>query len=132
MKQLNWYVTNLIVECRVGRARAELWDEQIVMLRARGAEDAYLAAVRLGREQDTTYKNSTGDTVRWKFKGLGDLKELGSKTIRSGTEVYSRLSRSKRPYIPRKRKLTVFWAERNLQKTANELLGDKLRPFAPR
>lgn len=120
---MKWYVAKLIVECRVGRAPAELWDEQLVLLRARNADGAYLAALKLGKAQETTYENSAGHKVRWKFKGLGDLQELLAKTIRSGTEVDSRLSRSGRPRISPKRKLTVFWTERKSAKDDARAIG---------
>jgi len=128
---MKWYVAELIGECRVGRARAALWDRQLVVLRARSANDAYTAAQKLGREQNHTYRNAGGN-VRWRFKGLGNLEELLAKAIRSGTEVHSRLFREKAPPIRPKSELTVFWAERNLHREAGALLNDDLRPFAPR
>jgi Domain of unknown function (DUF4288) len=129
---MNWYVAELIVECRVGRARPALWDQQLVVLRARNARAAYATAMTLGRKQNHTYPNVTGDTVRWRFKGLGDLQEILARTLRSGTEVHSRLSRKKQPRTCPKARLTVFWVERNQHRTAGQLLSDGLRPFAPR
>jgi hypothetical protein len=127
-----WYVAELIVECRVGRARATLWCQQLVVFRKRNAEAAYKAAMKLGRKQNHAYSNAAGETVWWRFKGLGDLKELLTKTLRSGTEVHSRLSRRKSPGICSQAKLTVFWTARNQHRTAGELLSNPLRPFAPR
>ena len=118
---MTWYVAELIVECRVGRARAALWEQQLVVLRERSATAAYATAMKLGRRQNQAYRNSAGETVRWRFKGLGDL-----------TEVHSRLSREGLPSISPKAKLTVFWAERNKHRTAGELLSDDPRRFAPR
>ena len=129
---MKWYVAEAIVECRVGRARAALWDRQLVVLRARGSDAAYRAALKLGREQNHMYRNAAGNTVRWRFKGLCNLEELLAKTIRSGTEIHSRLFREKPPRIAPKSKLTVFWSERNLHRKAGALLSDDLRPFAPR
>ena len=76
----------------------------------------------LGKEQETSYRNSMGEIVRWKFKGLGQLEELTSKSIRSGTEIYSRLSRKEKPWIPQKHGLLVFWKKRSMHKTGDELL----------
>ena len=39
--------------------------------------------------------------------------------------------REKAPRILPKRKLTVFWTERNLHRKAGALLSDDLRPVAP-
>ena len=123
---MKWCVAELIVECRVGWARATLWERQLVVLRARSAEAAYTAAQKLGREQNHMYRNAAGDNVRWAFKGLGNLEELLAKTIRSGTEVHSRLFREKAPRVRPKRKLTVFWAQRNLHRKAGALLSEHL------
>jgi hypothetical protein len=129
---MNWYIAELIMECRVGRGRPTLWDQQLVILRARSATTAYASAMKLGRRQDHAYRNVSGDTVRWSFRGLGNLQELSVRTLRSGTEVHSRLFRKRPPRVCPKAKLTVFWAERNEHRTAGELLGEELRPFAPR
>jgi hypothetical protein len=129
---MNWYIAELIMECRVGRGRPTLWDQQVVILRARSATTAYASAMKLGRRQDHAYRNVSGDTVRWSFRGLGNLQELSVRTLRSGTEVHSRLFRKRPPRVCPKAKLTVFWAERNEHRTAGELLGEELRPFAPR
>jgi hypothetical protein len=119
---MKWYVAELVIECQFGRGLAKLWDQQLVLIYARNADAAYTTAKRLGKKQETTYSNSEDEKVRWKFKGLSDLQELLVKTIRSGVEVHSMLSRVKRPRIRTKNKLTVFWTRRNLNKTAAELL----------
>src|SRR5687768_9668121 len=120
---MKWYVVNLVVECRVARAPSDLWDEQVVVLRARNDEDAYRKGIKLCKKQNHSYKNSSGDTVTWKFSGVAELQELGSEEITSGTEIYSRLTRGEKPRIPKKRDLIAFWSKRNLHKTAKELLS---------
>lgn len=133
MKSMKWYVAELIVLCRVGRSRPELWEKQIVLLRARNSELAYTAALKTGKTRNHhSYRNSAGERVRWTFQGLANLEELLDRVIRSGTEVHSQLVRSKKP--PRlcpKRELTVFWAEQNKNKKASELLGKTVSSFAP-
>src|SRR6266480_4603234 len=96
---MKWYVAELVLECKVGRDPPNLWDQSLVLIYARDADAAYATALRLGRKQETTYSNSGGEKVRWKFKGLSDLQELLARTIRSGVEVHSALSRVKRPSI---------------------------------
>jgi hypothetical protein len=120
---MKWYVAELIVECRVGRARPTLWDQQLVVFRARSATAAYATALTRGRQENHAYRNVTGETVRWRFKGLADLQELLTKSLRSGTEVYSRLARRRAPDIPPKSKLTVFWVERNKHRTVVDVLS---------
>jgi hypothetical protein len=129
---MQWYVAELVVECRVGRQRASLWDQQIVVFRARDAEQAHALALAYGKRHDHEYANSKNEVVRWRFKGLSDLIEVSAKRIKTGTEIYSRLLRKTRPRLTRKRDLTVFWAERNTRRTAAELLNETVRPYAPR
>lgn len=133
MKSMKWYVAELIVACRVEEASPELWDKQIVLLRAKTPDLAYAAALKTGKSRNHAYRNAEGDRVGWTFKGLANLEELFAKTIRSGTEIHSQLIRSKEP--PRlcpKSRLTVFWAERNKNKKARELLGKKVSLLTPR
>jgi hypothetical protein len=133
MKAMKWYVAELIVACRVGRSSPELWDKQIVLLRARSADLAYAVALETGKSRNHAYRNSVGNRVSWTFKGLANLEELLGNVIRSGTEVHSQLIRGKKPpKFCSKRKLTVFWAERNKHKTASELLDKNVSLFAPR
>jgi hypothetical protein len=115
---MKWYAAKLIVECRVGRAHPTLWDQQLVVFRASSATAAYATALTRGRQANHAYRNVTGETVQWRFKGLADLQEVLTKSLRSGTEVYSRLAWRRAPDIPPKSKLTVFWVERNKHRTA--------------
>jgi hypothetical protein len=132
---MQWYVTEVIVCCRVGKApkRKTLYDRQIKVLRASTHEEAYERALKLGKAERHFYKNSAGERVTWEFVGLGNLETLREKRISHGTEIHSRLERGNpKSEVRRKRDLTVFWAERNRDKTAGELLNSLTKPFAPR
>ncbi len=131
---MSWYVAELIVSCRVGKSPKgrTLYDRQVKVLRASTHEAAYQRALKLGKEENHSYKNSAGEKVFWRFVGLGNLEVLQDKEISDGTEVYSRLQRGRpESEICRKRDLTVFWGERNKHKTAGELLNSVTKPFAP-
>ncbi len=128
-----WYVTEIIVRCRVGRPSKGrfLYDRQIKVLRASTHEVAYQRALKLGRKENHSYKNSAGEKVSWEFVGLGNLEELLDEKISDGTEIHSRLQRGDpKSEIRRKRDLTVFWGERNKRKTAGEMLNSFTRPSA--
>ncbi len=108
---MKWYVAEIIVRCRVGRAstRRSLYDRQIKVLRASTDEAAYKRALELGRAENHSYKNSAGQKVSWQFLGLGNLEILHEKAISDGTEIHSRLERGNaKSEIRRKRDLTVF------------------------
>jgi hypothetical protein len=132
---MKWYVATIIVRCRVGRSqsRKTLYDRQIKILRAANDEAAYRRSIKLGNKENQSYRNSAGETVFWEFVGLANLEALLEGKIADGTEIHSSLHRGDpRAEICGKRDLTVFWSERNKNKTANELLSDVTRPFAPR
>jgi hypothetical protein len=132
---MRWYVAEIVVCCRIGKSSKSelLYDRQIKVLRAATHEAAYQRALKLGREENHSYKNSAGEKVFWRFVGLGNLEMLQDEDIVDGTEIFSRLQRgSPKPEIPRKRDLTIFWGERNKRKTAGQLLNSVTRPFAPR
>jgi hypothetical protein len=132
---MKWYVAEIIVRCRVGRAQSRkvLYDRQIKVFRATNHERAYRRALNLGKAENHRYKNSAGKTVHWEFVGLANLETLQDKRIVDGTEIHSNLQRGNpKAEIRAKCDLTVFWYERNKRKTAAELLNDGSEPFALR
>ncbi len=92
---MQWYVAELIVQCRVGNAckRRTLYDRQVKVLHALNDEAAYDRALDLGRAENHSYKNSAGETVYWEFIGLANLETLRERSISDGTEIHSRLER---------------------------------------
>src|SRR5438309_3441613 len=94
-----WFAALLVIECRVGRKATDLWDQQVRLIRAPTAELALAEAIKLGRAENTRYKNRDGEPVTWKFVGLGELAELDVRAIRSGLEVFSTLTRQKCPHV---------------------------------
>ena len=132
---MRWYVAELIVVCRVRKSSKgkALYDCQIKVLRADDHEAAYRRALQLGKNENHSYKNSADETVYWRFAGLANLQELLDEEISDGTEIHSRLERGDpKSEIRHKRDLTIFWAERNMKKTAAELLNPRAKRFAPR
>jgi hypothetical protein len=132
---MQWYVVEIIVRCRVGKLskRKTLYDRQIKVLRASTDEMAYERALKLGKAENHSYKNSADEKVCWEFLGLGNLESLRETQISDGAEIHSRLQRGNpKTEVRRKRDLTIFWAERNKHKTAGELLNSVTKPFAPR
>lgn len=96
-----WYVATLILQCRVGETEEETWtvDEQIRVIRATDAENAYMKALAIGRDAEHSYTNAYSEVVRWQFLGLADLEELLGGEIRDGTEIRSRLFESNEPHL---------------------------------
>jgi hypothetical protein len=85
-----------------------------------------LKSLKLGKEEEREYKNSEGKLVRWVFCGLSDLEEILDEKNEDGTEITSTLYESDQilELVRKKEDLTIFWAERNKDKMAKELLRE--------
>lgn len=125
MRQMRWFVAVLVIRSRVddGVAGPPLLDLQYRLIRAPNAEGAYDRALELGRHAAHAYRNAAGKQVTWEFVGLRDLCEVDDEELADGTEVYGYTVRGEpdRFAVPKER-LSVFWAEANKHRTAEELL----------
>lgn len=126
---MKWYVGKIVMQCKVDGKDLGPWtfDEQVRIIQAPDKETAYLKSLNLGKEEEQEYKNSEGELVRWIFCGLSDLEEISADKIEDGTEITSTLYESNQVLglVREKEDLTVFWSERNKDKTAKELLTEK-------
>ena len=126
---MKWYSARIVTECKVKAKSASheepLFDESVVIIRARNDEDAYKKALSRGKKQNVQYYNSKHEKVVWRFCGLADLDEL-LEPLRSGAEISSRLvwGVKKSDVVVPKRKLTVFWAKHKGNKKASELIDE--------
>lgn len=123
---MKWYVAKLVMQCKVEGTNSvpSMFEEQIRIIQAPDNETAYLKSLNLGKGEEQEYKNSEGKVVRWIFCGLSDLEEILVDKIEDGSEITSSLYNSDLllKLVKQKKDLTVFWAERNKNKTAEELL----------
>ena len=128
---MKWYSARIVTQCKVNgkpsQGKQFLFDESVVLIHARSANDAYHKAIKYGKKREVVYKNSNSDKVSWHFCGLFDLDELLNQTIGSGVEISSvrKLASDKRSVTVRKHQLTVFWDMRNRKKTASDILGEE-------
>jgi len=89
---MDYYSARLFVLCLVddGKPRKRnTCDYPFVVFRARGFPQAFARALALGREQETTYANGKGQSVRWVFVRVEEIKRLGRDL--DGREVGSLL-----------------------------------------
>ncbi len=130
---MKWYCAKIITECRTVGAVAALVDEQVFVLQATNAEDAFARANEIGQKTNSEYLNHEGIRVSWLFRGLSGLEEIMADSIESGTEITSQLHHNTEPasLIVEKERLSVFWVERVMDVTAEELLPHTFRPYAP-
>ena len=67
----------------------ELWEESIVVFLSNSAEEAVNRAKSIGKAREHSYMAIAGNSVSWKFMGVGKVFEIVDDEIKDGTEVYS-------------------------------------------
>ena len=128
MDDLNrWYVAVLVVRITVDDdpEHEPATDRQIRLIRAPDPETAYTRALVLGAQENRSYLNGDGRTVRWEFVGLADLDELQAPAPADEVEVYSeRLSGDAEELVRPKSALTIFWLEANRHRRVRDVLDE--------
>jgi len=97
---MNFYSARLLFVVLVDDGpprKKNMFDETIIVFRARDFADALNRAVKIGRSHETEYKNDKGHRVRWALVEVINLDWVGRKA--DGQEVASHLHyrQSKRP-----------------------------------
>src|ERR1044072_2369126 len=65
------------------------YDESVFVFRARDFDQAFERALEIGRAQEKSYRNGTGQNVRWALVEISTLDYVGRKL--DGVAVASRL-----------------------------------------
>jgi hypothetical protein len=85
-----WYsvtATYKAVHLGVTRKR-HLWERTVFLVSASGDAEALKIGNKLALESEVEYQAARGDTVRWVFQEIEDVKEIPDTTLREGTQVY--------------------------------------------
>lgn len=117
-----WYSAILILKCTVDNQVSDfLFDEQVRLIEANNAEEAYQKALKLGEGLVVEYLNEDHQSVKWTFEGLFDLDCIES--LEDGAEITSKrfIAQTSKEVVS-KNKLSVFFIEDNKDKTAWEIL----------
>ena len=90
---MNWYLSKLVfrIICGVGQHTAQ-FDEQLRLLQAASAEEAYHKAKDLGMNEQDQFFNEDEKLVQWKFINVSELYKLSG--LLDGAELYSRIQES--------------------------------------
>ena len=129
-----WYLAVLLVKVTVAgeNDKRPLFDRQFRLLRAASHEGAFKKALRLGKQENQSYKNFSRKVVKWRFMGLADLVVVSEAELADGVEVYSTVRRGDlEREISRKADLGVFWYEANKHRTQGELTSPSRLRYAP-
>ena len=85
-----WYSSRLILKRTVGNQISDfIFDEQVRLIEADNAEEAYAKALKLGQEEECEYWTSEQQEVKWTFIGLSDLHCI-DKSLEDGVEIISK------------------------------------------
>jgi uncharacterized protein DUF4288 len=126
MAESRWYAALLVLAASAGPSwdNDRLSERQLRLVRAPSPDAAYRRACELGKASEHSYRNSAGEDVTWRFVGLAELVELDDSELRDGSEVISSFSSMDAELLVRPREeLAVFWAQRNADVPARDLLG---------
>jgi hypothetical protein len=108
------YSVRLLIRC-TGKgqpARVPLYEDRVVLVRAKSHETAKLKARRIVNERSTPYKNALGNMVYWRVASVCGSAELFDDEftdgkVKDGAQVYWRCIRSADPVTRLKREGTM-------------------------
>jgi hypothetical protein len=87
-----------------GRPRkTNLYDESVVVFRARDLKEAQRKALKIGRDRETEGENLNGEKVRWAFVEIINLDWVGKKIDGKEVASYLHKRRSKKPVAFRRK-----------------------------
>jgi Domain of unknown function (DUF4288) len=87
---MNWYLSKLVfrIICGQGNHTAQ-FDEQLRLIEASNAGEAYEKAVSIGQNEEDQFFNQEQKLVQWKFINIAELYKLSG--LLDGAELYSRI-----------------------------------------
>ncbi len=68
-----WFLAEIVEEIRVAGSKRNIVHMNFVIVHAPSPEAAYVRAVKIGKEGDTSYMNERGKQVTIRFRGLRNL-----------------------------------------------------------
>jgi hypothetical protein len=95
-KTKRWFAARLLAEILhpTEPNAVTLFEESVVLVRARDSAEASRRAKEIGSKAETEYLNPDGDSVHWAFREVLEVQELLDDEIADGTEVYRALLRA--------------------------------------
>jgi hypothetical protein len=88
IKIMNSYLAKLIFNIAIeNKNQTSQFDEQIRLIQAKNAEDAFLKARALGKKEEDSFLNENNKMVNWKFIDVADLYPL--QGVKDGEQVYA-------------------------------------------
>lgn len=85
-----YFAVSIFYQSRINGTVSNLWEEQIVLVRAFSEEDAAKQAVDFAHAQETSYQNCEGDDVEWRFFKVERVFNTGLAEFSGNVEIFSR------------------------------------------
>lgn len=89
---MDYYSARLVTVILVDDGKPKkrnLYDESIVVFKAKSYDHAFERALALGKEQELIYKNFREQDVRWAFVEVAEVRCIGQKI--DGVEIISKM-----------------------------------------
>lgn len=81
-----WYLAEIVTETRMTGEHENVVHNNLILIRASSAEEAYDKTMAHGREMEDTYQSPEGETVTVLFRGLSDLNVIQDE-LEDGSEI---------------------------------------------
>lgn len=86
---MNWYTAKIIYNISIDNGQHKTqFDEQLRLIEAQTASDAFLKAKLLGKQGEYVFTNEQEQLVQWKMIDVSDVVFVGNK-LEHGLEVYT-------------------------------------------
>lgn len=82
----DWYIAELVMEIRVADDPRNVVHQNLTLIQANSADEAYKKATQFGKAGETSYDNPSGKLVTIKFRGVSDLDEIHEE-LEDGAEI---------------------------------------------
>jgi hypothetical protein len=87
---MNWYITKIVfIISSEGHAAKNQFDEQLRLVCATDAEEAFYKARTIGLSEENSFYNDKFNRVNWEFVNVTEVLPLNQ--LEDGIEVYSRI-----------------------------------------
>jgi hypothetical protein len=88
MENIKWFIVKMVFQVIHGHQRhTPQFDEQLRLIQAMDANEAFIKANRAGAQIEETFTNNRNEIVRWVFVNITELWEAG--VLSDGAEIYS-------------------------------------------
>ncbi|GAC1649533.1 MAG: hypothetical protein NVS4B9_40660 [Ktedonobacteraceae bacterium] len=81
-----WYLAEIVTEMRMAGEQENIVHNNLILIRASSAEEAYDKTVAHGRAMEETYQSPEGQTITILFRGLSDLNVIQDE-LEDGAEI---------------------------------------------